>query len=109
VLLVGITYVGVDGCVIAQQQFFGEAVSVHPREGILLSLRGQRLGEQYNLPPDTRAVKAAARGEYRLCTTGEVVADPDYTVTFSLTKQKDVFPKKSPYVSVIRSKPCHVA
>jgi hypothetical protein len=56
VLLVGITYVGVDGSVIAQQQFFGEAVSVHPRKGILLSLRGQRLGEQYNLPPDTRAV-----------------------------------------------------
>ena len=56
-------------------------------EGILLSLKGQRAGEQYNLPPDTRAIEIASAVEYRLRATGEVVADPDYTAMFSISKQ----------------------
>ncbi|MDS4074569.1 MAG: hypothetical protein RKO68_01160 [Candidatus Accumulibacter sp.] len=86
-LLVGITYVESDGSLIEQQQFFGEVQSAHPRQGILLTLNGRRAGEQYNLPPDTRSINPAAPGEYRLRSTGEVVVDPDYTVTFSLRKQ----------------------
>src|SRR5580658_1388128 len=79
VVLVGITYVGVDGKVFEHQQFYGEALSAHPRRGILLSLRGRRTGEQYNLAPDTRGFDPAAPGEYRLRATGELVVDPDYT------------------------------
>lgn len=86
-LLVGITYVAEDGSLIEQQQFFGEVQSAHPRKGILLALQGRRTGEQYNLPPDTRSIELAAPGEYRLRSTGEVVVDPDYTVTFSLQRQ----------------------
>lgn len=86
-LLVGIAYVTEDGSLIEQQQFFGEVQSAHPRQGILLALRGRRAGEQYNLPPDTRSINLAAPGEYRLRSTGEVVVNPDYTVTFSLRKQ----------------------
>jgi len=87
VLLVGISYVAEDGSLIEQQQFFGEVESVQQNRGIVVLLRGRRAGERYNLPPDTRFINAASPGEYKLRSTGEVVVDPDYTVTFSLHKQ----------------------
>jgi hypothetical protein len=89
VVLVGLTYLEADGTLIEQQQFFGIVVSADSRKGILLSLRGQRAGEQDNLPPDTRAIEIASTGEYRLRATGEVVTDPDYTVMFSIAKQSN--------------------
>lgn len=70
-----------------QQQLFGRVVHADERKGILLSLEGQRAGEQFNLPPDTRSFQEAEPGEYRLRTTGEVVVNPDFTVTFSIQKQ----------------------
>jgi hypothetical protein len=48
------------------------------------------VGEEFNLPPDTRAIEIASAGEYRLRTTGEVVMDPDFTAMFSITEQSDV-------------------
>jgi hypothetical protein len=85
VVLVGLTYLGADGAVSDQQQFFGTAVSADPRKGILLTLSGLRSGEQFNLPPDTRGIDTAAPGEYRLRATGDVVVNPDFTVEFSIT------------------------
>jgi hypothetical protein len=87
VVLVGLTYLESDGRVIDQQQFFGTVVSADSREGILLSLKGQRAGERFNLPPDTRSIEIAPGGDYRLRQTGEVVTDPDYTAMFSISKQ----------------------
>jgi hypothetical protein len=87
VVLVGLTFLETDGTLIEQQQFFGTVVSANSRKGILLSLKGQRTGEHYNLPPDTRAIEIASSGEYRLRGTGEVVIDPDYTAMFSIAKQ----------------------
>jgi hypothetical protein len=87
VVLVGLTYLEADGSLIEQQQFFGIVVSADSRRGILLSLKGQRAEEQFNLPPDTRSIEIASTGEYRLRATGEVVTDPDYTATFSITNQ----------------------
>lgn len=89
VVLVGLTYLEADGRLIEQQQFFGTVVSADSRKGILLSLKGQRAGEQFSLPPDTRAIDIAPAGEYRLRGTREVVTDPDYTVIFSIAKQVD--------------------
>ena len=89
VVLVGLRYLEADGGLIEQQQFFGTVVSADSRKGILLSLKGQRAGEQYNLPPDTRAIEIASSGEYRLRGTGEVVIDPDYTAMFSIARQAD--------------------
>jgi hypothetical protein len=42
-------------------------------------------GETYSLPPDYSNIFAAPPGEYRLRVTGEVVANPDYTTTWSIT------------------------
>jgi hypothetical protein len=87
-VLVGLAYFVADAeDPFEQQQLFGRVVSIDEHEGILLSLEGQRTGEQFNLPPDTRSFQHAVSGEYRLRSTGEVVVDPDFTVTFSIRKQ----------------------
>ena len=87
-VLVGLAYFDVDAeDPFEQQQLFGRVVDADERKGILLSLEGQRAGEQFNLPPDTRSFREAAPGEYRLRTTGEVLVNPDFTVTFSIQKQ----------------------
>lgn len=87
VLLVGITYLAADGSLIEQQQFFGRVQSAHPAQGIALLLEGRRGGERYNLPPDTRSLAKAEPGEYRLRSTGEVLVNPDFMVSFSLQRQ----------------------
>jgi hypothetical protein len=90
-VLVGLAYFEVDAEEpFEQQQLFGRVVSADEREGILLSLEGQRTGEQFNLPPDTRSFREADPGEYRLRSTGEVVVNPDFTVTFSIRRQAKV-------------------
>ncbi|KWT97336.1 MULTISPECIES: hypothetical protein [unclassified Variovorax] len=86
-LLVGLTYLDADGKLIDKQQIFGRIMSATPRDGISLRLEGRRTGERYSLPPDTRAFRKVRPGQYRLHATGEVVVDPDYTVTFTIQKQ----------------------
>jgi hypothetical protein len=87
-VLVGLAYFDADAEEpFEQQQMFGRVVSADARKGILLSLEGQRTGEQFNLPPDTRSFREAEPGEYRLRSTGEVVVNPDFSVTFSIRKQ----------------------
>ena len=87
-VLVGLAYFHTDaGEPFEQQQFFGRVVSVDERNGILMSLEGQRTGEQFSLPPDTRTFRAAPPGAYRLRSTGEAVVNPDFTVTFSIRQQ----------------------
>ncbi|MDR6859261.1 hypothetical protein [Variovorax guangxiensis] len=88
-LLVGLTYLDADGTLIDKQQIFGRVLSATPRGGISLRLEGRRAGERYALPPDTRSFRKAKPGEYRLHATGEVVIDPDYTVTFSIRKRPE--------------------
>jgi hypothetical protein len=87
-IVVGLTYLSVDGAVIEQRQLFGKVVSVDARKGILIAIGGARSGEQFNLPPDTRAIDVAAPGEYRLRASGEVVTDPDYTAQFSIAAKR---------------------
>ncbi|AGU53742.1 hypothetical protein VAPA_2c11880 [Variovorax paradoxus B4] len=65
----------------------GSPLRTNQRTGILLSLDGQRTGEQFKLPPDTRSFQEVGPGEYRLRSTGEVVVNPDFTVTFSIREQ----------------------
>lgn len=86
VILVGLTYLSDDGGIMEQDQFFGTVLSVHPRAGIVLLLAGQRDGKQYALPPDTRSIEVAPPGEYCLRATGDVVCNPDFTVTFSISR-----------------------
>jgi hypothetical protein len=84
-VLVGITYVNRAGEVQNQLQFHGTVIKANYQDGIVLSLAGLRDGETYRLPPDTRAYSLAMPGEYRLRSTGEVVVDPDYTSSWTIT------------------------
>lgn len=83
-VLVGINNIDTDGNLVGQQQMFGRVIDLVRHSGIRLQLEGQRAGEHYTLPPDMRSMIAAGAGDYHLRSTGEVVADPDYTVTFAV-------------------------
>lgn len=82
-VLVGITYHEPTGD--RQEQFFGIVISADPEQGVLLRLEGSRAGDVRTLPPDLGAFSPAAPGAYRLRETGEVVTDPDYTSSWSIT------------------------
>lgn len=86
ILLVGASYFAADGTFIEQEQFYGRVICASTDEGIVLELEGNRLGEQFTLPPDTRSIYRAAASDYKLRSTGEVVVDPDFTATYNVQK-----------------------
>jgi hypothetical protein len=86
-VLAAITYLAEDGSPLEQQQLFGLVESASQRDGILLELRGQRAGEKFMLPPDTRSIQEAMPGTYTL-QSGEEVLDPDFTATFTIPTQQ---------------------
>jgi len=86
-VLVGITDLAPDGAVVGQRQLHGPAIRADRRGGIAVRLAGARAGEEMVLPPDTRAFRPAAPGEYRLRQTGEVVRDPDFLATWSVQER----------------------
>jgi hypothetical protein len=80
--LVGITDNNPDGTLNGYRQLVGTIQEVRPGKGVLLKLQN---GEEYWLPPDHRPIKRAPKGEYRLRSTGQIVADPDYLMTWVRT------------------------
>lgn len=82
-ILVGLTYLDSMGNVIERRQMRGEVIRVNPKEGVVLRLDD---GAEYALPPDFRPIREAKPGEYRLRSTGEVVLDPDYVATYTVTR-----------------------
>jgi hypothetical protein len=83
-ILLGITYLAHDGSFIEQQQVHG-IVTAASEAGISIQLEGKREGEVFNLPPDLRGIEPAQPGVYTLRSTGEVVVDPDYVATWTIT------------------------
>jgi len=83
-LLIGMTYLDHDGKFIEQKQFHGQIVRINEHEGIVIQLHNS--DAEFKLPPDINSLKAAPPGEYRLRETGEVVVNPDFLTTWTLTK-----------------------
>ena len=83
-ILVGLSCLDSMGNVTEQRQFHGEVIRASPQEGIVLRLGD---GAEYALPPDFRSVKEAKTGEYRLHSTGEIVVDPDFLATYTVTRR----------------------
>src|SRR4051812_47992030 len=81
-VLVGLTFLDPDGELEELVQVHG--VVVHCDETVVEINTGE--DEAFTLPPDLRAFQPAPAGEYRLATTGEVVTDPDYTATWTITR-----------------------
>jgi hypothetical protein len=42
-------------------------------------------GEEFSIPPDLSAIEIAAPGDYTLRSTNEVVRNPDYLASYSVT------------------------
>jgi len=82
-ILIGFTDYAADGTLEGYRQLVGKVEDVRPKHGILLRLQD---GEDYWLPPDHRPLKKAPKGEYRLRSTGQVVADPDFLCNWTVTK-----------------------
>jgi hypothetical protein len=85
-VLVGITKVDRVGKVVEQKEFHGHVVRATAREGVVIV---NSAGKELNVPPDSRAFEVAEPGEYRLHSTGEIVVDPDYVATWTLTPPED--------------------
>jgi len=84
-ILVGFTDVDADQRPRRQQQIHGIVVRVSHNEGIVLRRPD---GSEYNLPPSMDGFHEAPAGEYRLRSTGEIVCDPDYVVTYTRTQHQ---------------------
>ena len=78
-VLIGITRVTHDEKFIEQVQHVGVVTSVG--QSIYLRLRN---GDEFRLPPDLSSFRRARPGVYRLRSTGEEVADPDFTTTWTV-------------------------
>ncbi len=85
-VLIGLTYVNTQGEAVRQAQLHGRIAEARPEEGIFVSIEGQ--AEYFTLPPDLGALRPAAKGEYRLRSTGEVVVNPDFISNWTINAQE---------------------
>lgn len=79
-ILIGLTYYTKDNEFIEQKQYWGTVIEANEEHFYIK----QKNGEIFSLPPDLRSTERAAKGEYRLRSTGEVVVDPDFTSVWSV-------------------------
>jgi hypothetical protein len=88
-VLVGLTYLDVDGQIASQHEVHGRVKSALRTSAIVLDRTGQADSGEFRLPPDTSVFGPAAPGEYRLRSTGEVVTNPDAVATWTVSKSSD--------------------
>lgn len=82
-LLIGLTYLADKEELIEQKQYYGTIVRINEQEGIVIKLATS--GQEFKLPPDFRSIQEAKPGEYKLRSTGEVILNPDYLTTWTIT------------------------
>ena len=83
-IIVGLTYLDHEGNFVEQVQFHGYIVRINQSEGIVIQIGTTE--KEYALPPDLASIKNAPPGEYRFRTTGEVVNNPDFMTSWTITK-----------------------
>jgi hypothetical protein len=89
VALVGMTRLAADGkTVVAKEQFHGVIEAAERAAGIRISCRGQADIETMMLPPTTKPFLDAKPGDYTLKSTGEIIRNPDVTVSWTITEPK---------------------
>ena len=84
-ILVGITRFAPDGSY-EQEQHVGIA-DIEDGETYALVRIQCGDGELRDYPFDQRALQRAPAGEYRLRSTGEIVRNPDFLMTWTVTKE----------------------
>jgi hypothetical protein len=103
-VIIGLTYEGADGQRLRQEQLHGRISFADPTAGFCVLLEGVRLGMVYWMPPDLRSFQPALAGEYRLRSTGEIVANPDLLANWIVTEQAQGSPKLA--LQRLRTGPC---
>jgi hypothetical protein len=83
-LLVGITYLGTEDHPAHTIEFAGIVTSVVP----LVTIERDK-GEPFTLPPEPDAFNPAHPGDYRLRSSGEVVVDPDFVTTWTVSPPRE--------------------
>ena len=81
------TYESHDKKFIEGQQYFGTIVNIDVKEGMVIKLSGS--GKEFKLPPDLNNIKDTRPGAYRLRSTGEVIVNPDFLTTWTVTKPQN--------------------
>lgn len=83
-IIIGITIYDFDGTFLEQKQMHGDIVRINEEEGIVIKLHNSDV--EYSLPPHLDSVQIAPEGEYRFRSTGEVVVNPDFMTSWTITK-----------------------
>lgn len=81
VLLIGLSYYLPDGGFIEDKQLYGRVTGA---DDSCITIT-QTNGEEFSIPPDLSAIEKAAPGDYTLRSTNEVVRNPDYLASYSVT------------------------
>ena len=84
-ILIGVTYVDSAGQVEDSVQMHG-VVEAASRDGIKVSLKGERDGQSWTMPADPSAISPAQPGRYQLPETGEIIENPDFVCTWMVQK-----------------------
>jgi len=83
-VVVGLTFVDADQKPVRLTQLHGHVVRVNLNEGIVLKKAD---GEEFKLPPTLDGFEKAPEDKVcRLRSTGEVVEDPDYLVSYTVNQ-----------------------
>ena len=81
-VLVGLTFLDSSGRVDRRTQFWGPIIRVAEGE---LTIRRVDTGEEFTLPADVGELDVAGPGTYELHDTGELVDNPDYLSSWTVT------------------------
>jgi hypothetical protein len=81
-LLVGVTHRNHKDEITDIEQFHGEIIRAHWKEGIVLRLSDS--AEECKVPPDLSRLEPAEPGNYTLKGSGEVVVNPDFLSTWTV-------------------------
>ena len=84
-ILIGVTYMNSAGEVEDSVQMHGVVESAS-RDGIKVSLKGERDGQSWTMPADPSAISPAQPGRYQLPETGEIIENPDFICTWMVQK-----------------------
>lgn len=82
-VLIGITHVTHDGEFVHQEQLHG-TIKRASANGIDIALAGIHDGKDWRMPPMLEELDPAEPGVYELKSTGEVVDNPDFTLTVTI-------------------------
>jgi len=69
-----------------QEQYVGTANIIDQGEYCLVVVECDD-GDSRNYPFDARSLQRAAPGEYRLRSTGQIVTNPDFLMTWTISKE----------------------